>query len=297
MMTKWGGAFNFEEYRVRPWVGKVSSGLMAPASADKFDLRAGDVVLVAYLEGQSREGVILGGLNHPARKEKTKTGNIEYISMFNGIETQIRKDGSYKITFKGLPINEAQLLIPPTGVPVPAPIFNPLISGSFYGFDKDGSYVVSDGKQFIKILKSPTAGAMVLVSGKNRIDLGGNIAQGTMGFKTDNLVMEGMKASLKASLSLNIEATQTSIKSTQVAIGNSQFELFKGLDELIDAIGSVVITSPVGTCTPIMASPQWASKILPIQIKIKAVTGSLNSADAVKPTDEGDVKLASDVGS
>jgi len=119
MMTRFGGAYNFEEFRVRPWVRKFPTALLPESSASKYELRSGDVVLVAYLEGQSREGVILGGLNHPARKEKTTPGNIEYISMFNGLETQIRKDGSYKVTFKGAPITETVLELPPSGSPIP----------------------------------------------------------------------------------------------------------------------------------------------------------------------------------
>lgn len=298
MMSRFGGAFNFEEFRVRPWVNKFPSGLLAPASADKYNLRAGDVVLVAYLEGQSREGVILGGINHPARKEKTKAGNIEYISMFNGVETQIRKDGSYKITFKGAPINEALLMVPPTGGEIPSPEFNPLISGSYYGFDKEGSYVVSDGKQFIKILKKNPSGSMILVSGKNRIDLGGSATKGIMGLKTDDLVIDSISSSIKASKDVKIEATKSvSIKATKLAIGNSQFELFDGLDKLIEAIGSVVVTSPVGTCTPIMAAPTWASKVIPLQVKIKALVSSLESADAFSPSAEGDITLGSEVGS
>lgn len=297
MLTRFSGVFNFEEYRLRPWVKKFSSGLLPTASADKFNLRSGDVVLVAYIDGQSREGVILGGINHSARKEKTVAGSIEYISMFNGIETQIRKDGSYKITFKGAPVNEALLELPPTGSPVPEPQFNPTIEGSFYGFDKDGSYIVSDGKQFIKIVKSATAGAMVLVSGKNRIDLGGSTSSATMGFKTDAFAIESKTASVKASKAFKVETAEVSIKATKVAIGSSQFELFDGLDKLIEAIGSIVVTSPVGTCTPIMAAPTWASKVVPLQTKIKALVTSVASAETVTVSDEGDIKLATNVGS
>jgi hypothetical protein len=297
MLTRFSGAFNYEEYRLRPWVKKFSTGLLPSAASDKLDLRAGDMVLVAYIEGQSREGVILGGLNHPARKEKTVAGNIEYISMFNGIETQIRKDGSYKITFKGAPINEALLEAPPTGTPIPEPQFDPTITGSFYGFDKDGSYIVSDGKQFMKIIKSASASAMVFVSGNNRIDLGGSASAGKMGLKTDDLIIQSKTASLKASSKIKVESGEISMKATKVAIGSSQFELFDGLDKLIEAIGSIVVTSPVGTCTPIMAAPTWASKVVPLQTKIKALVTSVASADAFSPTDEGDIQLATDVGS
>lgn len=298
LLSRWGGAYNYEEFRIRPWVKKFPSNLLPPSSASTYDLRSGDVVVVAFLDGQSREGVILGGLRHSSRTEKTTPGNIEYISEFNGLETQIRTDGSYKVTFKGAAITEALLEVPPAGQPIAEPQYNPLTSGSFYGFDSDGSYVVSDGDQYVKITKSLTSGSIVMVSGKNRIDMGGNPAIGAIGLTTDNLaVAASMKANIKANLAINAETLQMSLKATQMAIGSDAFELFDGLGQLIDALGSLIVTSPVGTCTPLMAAPTWAAQVIPLKVKIGLMKMSLQSADAPEDSDEGDVDLGDDVGS
>ena len=296
LLTKWGGVYNFEEYRVRPWVRKFPTGFLPPASAGLYEYRAGDVVLVAYMEGQGREGVILGGLKHPARDEITKSGNIEYISRFNGLETQIRKDGSYKVEFKGTPISEVGLELPPTGAALPEPVYNPLIAGSYYGFDKDGSYVVSDGDQFIKIIKKKLSGSIVIVSGNNRIDLGGNPILADMGITTDKMAIDSLSFSLKATKNITAKALQVSIKGTQMAIGSDQFELFDGLIKLIDGLGTLTVTSPVGTCTPLMAAPTWAAQILPLRIMIQTMVTSLASPDSPVKHSEGDITIGSDVG-
>ena len=61
LMNRFGGIYNFEEYRVRPW-GKIKSDLLPPGTADKYTYRSGDTVVVGFLNGNAREGVILGGL-------------------------------------------------------------------------------------------------------------------------------------------------------------------------------------------------------------------------------------------
>jgi hypothetical protein len=297
LMTKWGGAHNYEEYRIRPWVKKFPSTLLPPASASTYDLRSGDVVVVAFLDGQSREGIILGGLRHNSREEVTTPGNIEYISIFNGLETQIRTDGSYKVTFKGKAVSDALLDVPPTGVPVQSAVYNPLIAGSFYGFDAEGSYIVSDGTQFIKMKKGAVDRGLILESGGNRIDMSGNLITGKMGIKTDKLAIEAkMSASMKSSLKLNMQGLQVSIKGTQMAIGSDQFELFDGLVQLIDALGSLVVTSPVGTCTPLMAAPTWAAQVVPLKIKISMLKTSLADADSFEESDAGETELSGDIG-
>lgn len=297
LLSRWGGAHNYEEYRIRPWVKNFPSGLLPPSSASTYDLRSGDVVLVAFLDGQSREGVILGGLRHNARKEKTTPGNIEYISEFNGLETQIRTDGSYKVTFKGTAITDALLDIPPGGQTVPAAAYNPLVAGSFFGFDAEGSYIVSDGDQFLKIKKGAVNRITALVSGQNRIDMSGNLIQGQMGFKTDKMILDAtLQMSIKATAKISAQALQVSIKGTQMAIGSDQFELFDGLVKLIDGLGGLVVTSPVGTCTPLMAAPTWATAILPLKIKIQTMVTGLQDPDSFEASDEGETTIGDDIG-
>lgn len=294
--VRFGGPHNFEEYKLRPWATFAASGMLAPATAGVPETRAGDRVLVAFIEGSSREGVIIGCIGHPTSKPVIKEQDIEYISRFNGLETQIRKDGSYKMIFKGLPVNDALLNIPSMGNPVPPPIFNPLIAGSFYGFDGKGSYVASDGAQYLKITKNKVSGSIVLVSGKNRIDLGGNAAIGKMGFQTDNIAFEAKQMSIKSTMSYKMQSLAVSMKATTMAIGSDQFELFDGLVKLIDGLGELVITSPVGTCTPFKLAPQWTAKIEPLKAMIKTLVSSLKDPDPVEKSDDGGIDLGTDVG-
>jgi hypothetical protein len=293
VMSKWGGAHNYEEQTLRPWLNGFPSGMLLPASAGQYKGRSGDVVLVAYLNGQSREGVILGGLSHPARKSKLKGKSIAYISEFNGLERSITDDGSYKVTFKGYaPTNDATLKIPPTGVEILPPLYNPLTGGSYYGFNNKGSFIASDGKQFLKINKNLISGSIILKSGSVQMELGGNAALGAFSVQAAKSVMDfKTSASIKATTGLALQSLQVSIKGTQVAIGNDQFELFDGLIKLIDALGSLVVTSPVGTCTPLMSAPTWTTQILPLKIKISMLKGSLKSADSFSLSGDPDIVI------
>src|ERR1035437_8425661 len=80
-MRKFGGIYNYE--------GMVLQGYRVgdlPDATNDFAAKAGDTVLVACLNGEQREGIIIGGLSHPGRKSKVSVhdGPI-YISEFNGI--------------------------------------------------------------------------------------------------------------------------------------------------------------------------------------------------------------------
>lgn len=294
-LSRFGGAHNFEEYKLRPWL-KVKSGTLPPGTADKYALRSGDTVVVAFLDGNAREGVILGGVKHGSRAETTTPGKIQYHSRFNGIETQISSDGSYKVLFNGLPVNDALLNVP-LGTQVPPPVFNPLIAGSYYGFDSSGNFVVSDGgDSYMKIYKSSTTRALIAVSGGNKLELGGNLIKSTTSLKTDEIKLEAsLNASLKANANINIQGLQTSIKTLQVAIGNDQFELIDGLIKLIDAIGTLVIMSPYGTCFPVATAPTWASKVIPIRIGLQLIKGSVKDASSADFSGDDSPDIGGDI--
>ena len=287
LLQRFGGVHNYEEFDVRPWVKSFPANLLPKVSAGKYGKRAGDVVVVAPLNGDFREGIILGGIHHPARTadgETLEETKQQYVSVFNGLATEIRDDGSYKVTFKGRAVNDALLDLPPFGQTPPKPIYNPLVSGSFFGFDKDGSFMISDDRmQLIKMEKSLATGNLILKSGQAKIELSGTLATGKINMKANEINMEGqLTTSIKSTVSHSVESLQVSIKGQQMAIGNDRFELFQGLSDLIDALGTLVVTSPVGTCTPLMAAPTWASKVLPIQILIKTMTTSLKSASSAE---------------
>jgi hypothetical protein len=293
-MVRFGGAHNFEEYKMRGWLA-TAAGALSPTAGAQYKARSGDVVVIAYLNGKSREGVILGGLNHNSRKPKLEMGTIGYLSEFNGLETSIKDDGSYKVTFKGYaPTNDAALKLPPTGVDVLPPVYNPLTGGSYYGFNSGGSFIASDGSQTIKIYKNIATGSIILKSGSSQIELGGNPAIGNFSVQSGKGVMDFQTtASIKSTVGLALQSLQVSIKGTQVAIGNDQFELFDGLIQLIDALGSLVVTSPVGTCTPLMSAPTWAAQVLPLKIKLSLVKGSLKDADSFSLSGDDDAAIES----
>lgn len=293
-MVKFGGAHNFEEYGVRGWAASTAYTQL-PTAFSEYKTRPGDVVIVAFLNGKSKEGIILGSILHYSRKNKLKKDDIAYLSEFNGVETSIKVDGSYKVTFKGYtPADEALLKVPPTGVDVQAPIYNPLTGGSYFGFSSNGSFVASDKSQFIKISKNIVSGSIILKSGTTQVEIGGNPAIGNFSVKAGKTVIDTTTtASIKSTVGMSLQSLQMSIKGTKMAIGNDTFELFDGLVQLIDALGSLVVTSPVGTCTPLMAAPTWAAQVLPLKIKLSIIKGSLKDADSFElkgdddPTIEG----------
>lgn len=293
VMTKWGGAHNYEEQTLRPWLNGFPSGMLLPASAGHYKGRSGDVVLVAYLNGQSREGVILGGISHPARKPKLKGKSIAYISEFNGLEKSITNDGSYKVTFKGYAsTNDTALKIPPNGAEIPPPVYNPATGGSYYGFNSKGSFIASDGKQFLKIHKDASNGSIILKSGSVQMELGGNSSSGVFSVQANKSIMDfKTSVSIKSKTNLALQSSQVSVKGTKVAIGSDQFELFDGLVKLIDALGSLVVTSPVGTCTPLMSAPTWTSQVIPLKTKISALKGSLKDADSFSLSGDPDIVI------
>lgn len=141
LATKWGGIYNYEEYIARAFT---------PAETDPSQgsqqFKAGDQVLVAYINGDGREGVILSGLKHIGRQEKLKPeeDNIAYFSIFNGIQREINYDGEYTETFRGQPTNLDGLLDPPSDQAIAEPEYDDEVGTSFYKWDKTGSFTLSD---------------------------------------------------------------------------------------------------------------------------------------------------------
>jgi hypothetical protein len=158
MMRRFGGVFNYEDVVLRGY------NYNSPAS---IAAKAGDLVLVGLIGGQGREGIILGGLTHPTRKNLKKDSGPEYRSEFNGVETYINADGEYVLTFRGQPTNLAELDKDPQG-PVSAPEYDKSVGTSYLKWDKTGSFTVSDNAesdpQSMHIDKE--SGTLLLTSGK-----------------------------------------------------------------------------------------------------------------------------------
>jgi len=151
--SRFGGLYNYEEFNLRGFsAGKDNVGY------GNFPVIPGDMVIVAAVDGESREGIILNSLNHMGRDELlSHNGDVAYINEFNGIQESINKDGEYRKVFKGIPTNIAKLNEAPTGKKYPVAEYDTTIGSSYYEFDKTGSFTLTDnstsGKQTIKIDK------------------------------------------------------------------------------------------------------------------------------------------------
>jgi hypothetical protein len=185
MVRSLGGVYNYTDHVLHGYnynaATQGQNGVVA---------RAGDIVLVGQFAGQGREGVILGGLTHPARTNFLKASDgPQYRSEINGIETFINKDGEYTLTFKGQPTNLASLEDAPNK-PVPAPQYDTKIGSSYLRFDKTGGFTISDNAQSdaqsFQIDKAN--GILALTSGKVSLKLtkqSEEVALVTKSFKVD----------------------------------------------------------------------------------------------------------------
>lgn len=166
--SRFGGLYNYEEYNLRGFNAGDSN-----VSLGNFTVVPGDMVVVAATNGESREGIILGNLNHFGRDELLPaTNDVAFINEFNGIQTMINKSGEYRLTFKGQPTNLDKLSEVPDGKHYPLPEYNNDVGFSYYEFDKTGSYTLTDNTndsnpQYIKMDKPN--GKIEIVSGKTSL--------------------------------------------------------------------------------------------------------------------------------
>lgn len=166
--SRFGGLYNYEEYTLRGFkAGEDNVGL------GNFAMVPGDMVIVAAADGESREGIILGSVNHYGRSEVLPVSkDPQYTSEFNGVQTLINSKGEYRRIFKGLPINVDKLNDAPSGDEYPLPEYDNDVGFSYYEFDKTGSYLVTDNanddlSQYIKINKPD--GKIEITSGKTTL--------------------------------------------------------------------------------------------------------------------------------
>jgi len=201
-MYKFGGVYNYEEF-----TRQSNPVLDGAASAGSYMYRPGDVVLVACLNGDSREGVILGSFIHPARKQSiSEEDGIAYKSEFNGIETLINKDGEYVQTFKGIPTNIDVLNEEASGSPLPEAEYNQEVGSSYYKWDKTGSWELSDNSnenpQSIKIDKPN--GKIIITSGKTVL---------TIDKQEESYSITNKKTTFSSEEEFGIQTKKTSIES------------------------------------------------------------------------------------
>lgn len=270
LLRKFGGVYNYEDTVLHGY--KFDD---KPDPTQDFAAKAGDVVLVGLLNGQAREGIILGALTHPARKSTIDiTRGPQHISEFNGVETSINDKGEYTLTFKGIPTNISKLNDKPSSK-LPKPTYDTKIGTSFLKFDKTGSFEVSDkaqdGIQNFKIDK--TAGTLTINSSKISLKFTKKSEQVDLKAKITNVVSDDSISTKTKELSIDASSF-TKIKSPKVAIGKDGVELLDQISKLIDALGKVIAISPVGPCDSLAQSPEWAG-VQEVQSKIKEITGGL----------------------
>jgi len=221
--SRFGGIYNYEEFTNRGFNANESSSSAARS------LISGEHVLVAYLNGDSREGIILGSFNHDGRAEtiKSKLGplpkkNLEflnrdadfaptkYASEFNGIETLINSRGEYRVTFKGQPTNLSKLNEASNGKPLEEPKYDEKVGSSYYEFDKTGSFFLNDnsksgGVQSIKVDKPN--GKIIITSGKTTL---------TIDKKEESYTIVNKKVTFNTADEWNLNTKKTTIKSSDL---------------------------------------------------------------------------------
>jgi hypothetical protein len=270
MLRRFGGVFNYEDV---VYHGYKFDDKPDPVRA--FDAKAGDAVLVAFLNGEAREAVILGSLIHPARASTVDiTKGPQYVSEFNGVETIINESGEYKITFKAVPTNIKKLDEKPDKK-LPKPTYDTKIGGSFFQFDKTGSIEINDkdqgGIQNLRIDKPK--GTITVNSGKIKLVMTKKSEKVELKCKILDIVSDDKINEKTKEYSLDA-STSVKVKSPKVAIGKEGIELLDQISQMIDALAKVIPISPVGPCSAIGSSPQWAG-VVSVQSKIKEITGSL----------------------
>jgi hypothetical protein len=270
LLRRFGGVFNYEDVVVHGY--KFDD---KPDPVRAFDAKAGDTVLVAFLNGEAREAIILGGLTHLARKSTIDiTKGPQYAAEFNGVETTINENGEYKITFKAVPTNIKKLDEKP-GKTIPKPTYDTKIGGSFFQFDKTGSIEINDkdqgGIQNLRIDKPN--GIITVNSGKIKLTMTKKSEKVELKCKLLDIVSDDKINGKTKEFKLEA-STSVKINSPKVAIGKEGVELLDQLFQMVEALAKVIPISPVGPCSAIGASPQWAG-VVSVQSKIKEITGSL----------------------
>jgi len=224
ILVKFGGLYNYEEFNLRgfdPGSSNVSYG--------NLKCVAGDTVLVACINGQILEGVIIGALSHLGRKEILPAdGSISYIKEFNGIQEVINSSGEYRVTFKGIPTNISALNSPPSENSLyPEPEYNYEIGSSFYQFDKNGSYFLTDNS---------TTGPQYLMLDKeqNKIFIGSGKTLLTIDKVEESYTIDNKLTTFNSEEEFNVNTKKTAFKSSEEWSLETKKTLVKS-SELIDA--------------------------------------------------------------
>ena len=225
MMRQFGGAFNYEDYVLRGYNYNDASNNQNGTLA-----LAGDMVLVGFIGGSGREGIILGGMTHPARSTfLDSTKGPQYRSEFNGIETYINEHGEWKLTFKGQPTNLDKLKDTPNQ-PIVKPEYDSNIGTSYMKWDKEGSFTLSDeatdGDKFQKLFIDKKNGTIDIFSGKINLNFKKSEEKVSLTNKTtifnskDTIIYTTKKFKGNASEEIRVNTPLYVVESDKVRLGD-----------------------------------------------------------------------------
>lgn len=268
-LSRFGDVWNFEEWGIR----SLDNNTPIKAEESNMIAKPGEVVVVAALNGIDLDGVIIGCLLHPSRESKIEEKELSYYKSYNGLETTITKDGEYSLIFNGSPTNTPSTFM---GLPkIPQPKYNDNVAGSYFKISKEGNIEFSDAHREIKQSLTINKGEsfVEIISGDIVLKIDGKNKEILLFTKNLKIEAEDIVNIEAKSISLVAESTMK-LSSPKIAIGTSGIELLDQLVQLIDAIGTVVVNSPVGPCQPIKTSPMWV-QVEALKIKINSIKGSL----------------------
>jgi len=96
-----------------------------------FKNETGSLVKILCIDGISEKAMIIGMLQNPSKKVLTKEKGIHLEGEYNGVNYQVNKDGELTVTFRSATNDDGT-------------VKNAEASGSFFKFDKDGSFEIND---------------------------------------------------------------------------------------------------------------------------------------------------------
>ena len=270
-ISKFGGIYNYEEYNWRGFYAGLDD-----AGRSEYSVRAGDVVLIAYINGTSQEGIILGGIKHPGRAPQFEPEDkIVYASEFNGVKKEINIDGEFTTTFRGIQTNLADLDKAPDGSPIPEPVYDEEVGTTYTKFDKTGGWITSDNAT-----KDPQSVHIDKENGKITITSGKIVLTMEKGGELTSLVTKELTITAADKMDTTTKdwatvASKTAkIKSPKIAFGTDGTELLDQVIKALEGLGKVKPISPVGPCAPLTATPEWA-EVAGVISKINGIKGSL----------------------
>lgn len=302
MMRQLGGVYNYEDIVLRGYNYNQASNNQNGTLA-----LAGDMVLVGFIGGSGREGIILGGMTHPARTSfLNSTKGPQYRSEFNGIETSINEDGEWKLTFKGQPTNLDKLSDTPNQ-PIVTPEYNTDVGTSYMKWDKEGSFTLSDeatdGDKFQKLFIDKKNGTIDIFSGKINLNFKKNEEKVSLTNKItiidskDSITYTTKKFKGNASEEIRVHTPLYVVESDKIRLGDESASewvvigtTFRGQQKTMnDTVSQKLIAASVALIAAATAlTTAGASMVVPIvgpvvaapQVTI-AATSVLNAGTAV----------------